>query len=133
MTPFDLVVILLIANAVQNAMVGPDTSVTGGLIAAGVLIVANYVVAQLRERVSWFRIIVEGKPTLLVSDGEFLRDNLKREGLDPEEVMMALREHGYDELKDIHLAVLEVDGTISIVPKQDGVLRTKHHQRFRKV
>src|SRR5438876_4332536 len=71
MTPFDLVVILLIANAVQNAMVGPDTSVTGGLIAASVLIAANYGLAIARERIPLLHRVVEGTPTLLVHDGKF--------------------------------------------------------------
>src|SRR3972149_4778799 len=82
MTPFDLVVILLIANAVQNAMVGPDTSVTGGLIAAGALIAANYGIALAREHVPLLRRAVEGTPTLLINDGQFLQEHLKQEGLD---------------------------------------------------
>src|SRR3990172_1648348 len=73
MTPFDLVVILLIANAVQNAMVGPDTSVTGGLIAAGVLVTVNYGVAGARQRLPWLRRAVEGTPTLLINDGKFVQ------------------------------------------------------------
>src|SRR3989304_1236290 len=80
MTPFDLVVILLIANAVQNAMVGPDTSVTGGLIAAGVLIVGNYGVAQARERLPWLRRAVEGTPTRLVNDGRVVPGHRRRGG-----------------------------------------------------
>ena len=116
MTPFDLVVILLIANAVQNAMVGPDTSVTGGLIAAGVLIVGNYGVAEGRERLPWLRRAVEGTPTLLINDGKLVREHLRREGLDEDEVLMAIREHGVADVKDVRMAVLETDGSISIVP-----------------
>jgi uncharacterized membrane protein YcaP (DUF421 family) len=130
MTPFDLVVILLIANAVQNAMVGPDTSVTGGLIAAGVLIVANYGVAQARERLPWLRRAVEGTPTLLINDGKFVSEHLRREGLEEEEVLMAIREHGVADLKDVRMAVLEVDGSISIVPTDAQAMRTRRHVRF---
>src|SRR5574342_1237622 len=82
MTVFDLVVILLIANAVQNAMVGPDTSVTGGLIAAAVLVTANYGLAMARERLPFLRRAVEGSPTLLINDGKFVTEHLQREGLD---------------------------------------------------
>src|SRR5213594_4265740 len=82
MTPFDLVVILLIANAVQNAMVGPDTSVTGGLIAASVLIAANYGLAFARERVPFLRRAVEGTPTLLIHGGELVPEHLRSEGMD---------------------------------------------------
>src|SRR5438105_8017908 len=116
MTPFDLVVILLIANAVQNAMVGPDTSVTGGLIAATVLVVLNYGLAQAREKLPLLRRALEGTPTLLINDGKFIEEHLRREGLDEDLVMMAIREHGVEDLKDVKLAVLETDGSISIVP-----------------
>jgi len=132
MTPFDLVVILLIANAVQNAMVGPDTSVTGGLIAAAVLIVVNYGVAQARERLPWLRRAVEGAPTILIKDGKFVADHLRREGLEEEEVLMAIREHGVAGLKDVRLAVLEVDGSISIVPADAKATRTRRHVRVLK-
>jgi uncharacterized membrane protein YcaP (DUF421 family) len=130
MTPFDLVVILLIANAVQNAMVGPDTSVTGGLIAAGVLIVGNYGIAQVRERVPWLRRAIEGTPTLLINDGQFVLQHLRREGLDEDEVLMAIREHGLTELKEVQMAVLETDGSISIVPTDSRTMRTRKHTRF---
>ena len=130
MTPFDLVVILLVANAVQNAMVGTDTSVTGGLIAAGILIAANFTVAQARERLPWLRRAVEGTPTVLVNDGQLVMENLQREGLDADEVMMAIREHGVDSLEDVKLAVLETDGSISIVPADARTLRTRRHTRF---
>ena len=132
MTPFDMVVILLIANAVQNAMVGTDTSVTGGLIAAGVLIVGNYGIALARERVPLLRRAVEGTPTLLINDGKFVGEHLKREGLDEDEVMMAIREHGIADLSEVKLAVLEVDGSISIVPAEATTLRTRKHARFLK-
>jgi uncharacterized membrane protein YcaP (DUF421 family) len=129
MAPFDLVVILLIANAVQNAMVGPDTSLTGGLIAAAVLIVVNYGVAQARERVPLFRRAVEGTPTLLIHDGKFLRANLRNENLEEDEVMMSLREHGVSDVAEVKMAVLETDGSISIVPIDAKTVRTKKRVR----
>ena len=132
MTPFDLVVILLIANAVQNAMVGPDTSVTGGLIAAGVLVTVNYGLAAARERLPWLRRAVEGTPTLLINDGKFVREHLRREGLEEDEVLMAIREHGVSDVKDVRMAVLETDGSISIVPVDAGAMRTRRHVRFAK-
>mgnify|MGYP001126562439 CR=1 FL=1 len=130
MTPFDLVLILLVANAVQNAMVGSDTSVTGGLIAAGVLIVGNYGLAQARERLAWLRRAVEGTPTLLINDGKFVQEHLRREGLDEDEVLMAIRERGVMDVKDVRMAVLEVDGSISIVPADSKAMRTRKHVRF---
>jgi hypothetical protein len=86
MTPFDLVVILLIANAVQNSMVGHDVSVTGGLIAAAVLLVGNYGLARLSSRVGWLERVVEGEPTLLVRNGKFIEKSLEREDVDKEEI-----------------------------------------------
>lgn len=130
MTPFDLVVILLIANAVQNAMVGPDTSVTGGLIAAAVLVTANYGLARARERVPFLRRAVEGMPTLLINDGRFVTEHLQQEGLDEDMVLMAIREHGIADVGDVRMAVLETDGSISIVPANAGAVRTRKHSRF---
>ena len=116
MTTFDLVVLLLLANAVQNAMVGPDKSLTGGVLAAVVLLVLNAVVARLRLRWPRLRRIIEGSPTLLVLHGEVLADHLRREGLDQETLEVALREHGLSEVGDVEMAVLEIDGSISVVP-----------------
>lgn len=132
MTPFDLVVILLIANAVQNAMVGPDTSVLGGLIAAGVLLGGNYALASGRERVPWLRSAVEGSPTLLIRNGAFVKENLRHEDIGEDEVLMATREHGIGDVKEVQTAVLETDGSISIVPKSGEAMRTRRHVRFLK-
>src|SRR5438445_6738822 len=129
MTVFDLVVILLIANAVQNAMTGPDFSVQGGLLAAGVLLVANFALSTLRIRGrSWGRIL-EGTPTVLVQNGQFLDPNLKKEKVDRDEVEMIVREHGFQSVTDVQLAVLETDGSISIVPAGANVVRTRKHVR----
>jgi uncharacterized membrane protein YcaP (DUF421 family) len=126
MTVFDLVVLLLLANAVQNAMVGPDTSLTGGLLAAVVLLLLNALVARLRLRWPVLRRIVEGSPTLLVLHGEVIADHLRREGLDQDTLEAALREHGVAELSDVEMAVLEIDGSISVVPVGST---TKHVRR----
>jgi uncharacterized membrane protein YcaP (DUF421 family) len=126
MTVFDLVVLLLIANAVQNAMVGPDTSLPGGILAAVVLLVLNAVVARLRLRWPRLRHFVEGSPTLLVLHGEVIADHLRREGLDQETLEAALREHGVANVRDVEMAVLEIDGSISVVPAGGT---TKHVKR----
>ncbi len=125
MAPFDLVLILLIANAVQNAMVGPDNSLAGGLLSAIVLLAANAVTARVRALSPGAQRLLEGQPTLLVHDGKFVQEHLHHEGLSEEEVLMAMREHGIDDPAEIKLAVLEVDGSISIVPKNSKVLRTR--------
>lgn len=129
MTPFDLVVILLIANALQNAMVGADTSLTGGLIAAATLLVANRILADLRERIPWLREAVEGEPILIVHDGHVLADRLAREGIDLAELEQAVREHGVADLSEVDTAVLEVDGTVSVIPRTDTKVRTRRRLR----
>lgn len=129
MTVFDLVVILLIANAVQNAMTGPDFSVQGGLAAAAVLLILNRAVVSLRlHNESWGRVL-EGMPTVLVQNGQFLEPHLRKEGLERAQIEMAMREHGIDGVKDVKLAVLETDGSISIVPTGANVVRTRKHVR----
>ncbi len=130
MTLFDLVLLLLIANAVQNAMVGPDTSLTGGLLAAIVLLVLNKFFARLRTHSSKLRHLLEGSPTILIAHGKPITEHLKREGLDEEMLETALREHGISDLKDVELAVLEIDGSISIVPLQATTHRIKHPLKF---
>lgn len=123
MTVFDLVVLLLIANAVQNAMVGPDTSLVGGILAAVMLLLVNAIIARLTMDWPRLRHLVEGTPTLLVLHGEVIREHMRKEGIDKESLQAALREHGVDEIKEVDMAVLEIDGSISVVPA-GGI--TKH-------
>lgn len=132
MTTFDLIVVLVIANAVQNAMVGANTSLTAGLVAAATLLGAHAVVWRLGRRFPWIRERVRGTPTLLVHEGLPLREHLDREGLDREDLLQALREHGVDDLATVKEAVLEVDGTISIVPAEGPTTRTRHRIRGRR-
>lgn len=130
MTVFDLVVILLIANAVQNSMVGPDLSVQGGVLAAFALLGANRLVSSLRLHGRWGRLI-EPTPTVLIQDGRLIRTHLRKEGLSAGDVEMAVREHGLASLENVQLAVLEPDGVISVVPKTSQVLRG--HRRVRQL
>jgi uncharacterized membrane protein YcaP (DUF421 family) len=129
MTVFDLVVVLLIANAVQNAMVGRDTSLQGGILAALVLLVVNRGIGFLRLRGTRWGRLLEGTPTVLVEEGQFIEPHLRKEGLDREEVEMAIREHGLDSVTGVRLAVLETDGSISIVPGTSRVVRSRKHVR----
>ena len=134
MTIFDLVLLLLIANAVQNAMVGPDTSLVGGLLAALVLLALNALVARLGLRWPQLRRAIAGSPTILVLHGGVIAEHLRREGLDLETVQAACREHGIADVSKVEMAVLEIDGSISIVPTDEHTkhvrrrVRTAHHQ-----
>jgi uncharacterized membrane protein YcaP (DUF421 family) len=130
MTVFDLVVLLLLANAVQNAMVGADVSLTGGVLAAVVLLAANAIVAQLRLRFPGLRHWVEGTPTILILRGKTLPTNLRREGLDDETLITALREHGLSSLEEVEMAVLEIDGTISVIPINENTRRIRRPNKL---
>jgi uncharacterized membrane protein YcaP (DUF421 family) len=130
MTVFDLVVLLLIANAVQNAMVGPDTSLIGGILAAVVLLLVNAAVARLRLRWPRLRRWVEGTPTLLVLHGEVIPQHMQQEGIDEESLLTALREHGLAEISGVEMAVLEIDGSISVVPIGETTTRVKKPLKF---
>jgi uncharacterized membrane protein YcaP (DUF421 family) len=129
MTLFDLVIILLIANAVQNAMVGPDTSLVGGLLAAFVLLATNRIFATLQLRGEWWGRLLEGTPTVLIAHGQFISANFRREGLDRAEVETAMREHGVASVDEVQLAVLETDGNIIIVPNDAKVTRPRRRVR----
>ncbi len=130
MTVFDLVVLLLIANGVQNAMIGPDTSLVGGLITAAALLGINAGVARLRLRWPRLRRLVEGTPTLLVLHGEVIEDHLRREGLDQETLEAALREHGVANISEVEMAVLETDGSVSVVPTGGETRKIKRPLKF---
>ena len=73
---------------------------------------------------------MEGTPTLLINDGKFVPEHLRREGLEEDEVLMAICEHGVSDVKDVRMAVLETDGSISIVPVDAGAIPTRRHVRF---
>jgi uncharacterized membrane protein YcaP (DUF421 family) len=132
MTPFDLVVILVIANAVQNAMTGGDNSLIGGVIAAATLTGVNIAVGRWGSRVPVFRRLVASEPTLLLQDGKPIQAHLDRERVDVEELEMAARQHGIAELSEVAAAILEEDGSISIIPKEGGRIR-RTPRRFRQL
>ena len=113
MTPFDLTLLLLLSNSVQNAMTGPDTSLLGGAVAAATLLIMNYVIANVSGRNRRVRRVLEGEPSLLVHDGKPIESHMAREHVSMDELHRALREHGINSLDQVALAVLEVDGSIS--------------------
>ncbi len=110
----DLVFILLISNAVQNAMVGPSASLESGLIAALTLFALNYIFRLLTHSKKLAKII-EGQPLMLIYKGKILRKHLAQSGITNEELMQAVREHGVEKISEVNMAVLEVDGNISIM------------------
>lgn len=115
MSPFDLVLLLVLSNAVQNSMNGGDNTVGGGFILAGTLVAFNaligYITSHSRTAEKW----VEGVPQVLVFEGKAIKKTLASEGLTMDELEGAMRATGCPDIKDIHLATLEVNGQISIV------------------
>jgi uncharacterized membrane protein YcaP (DUF421 family) len=132
-TLFDLVMVLLVANAVQPAMTGPDTSLAGGLLIILTLVVTNRVLAEGRRRIPLLRLILESPATTVARDGEWLTDAVNREGLDAADLEEALREHGIASVAEVAMAVLEPDGSISVVPRKGpAVARSRRRVRILK-
>ena len=114
----DLVFILLISNAVQNAMVGSNTTLAGGLVAAASLFIANFLFKQLMYRFPRLDNLVEGEATMLIYDGKLIEKNTKKARITYQEIMEILREHGVSSIEEVDLAVLEVDGNISVLSEK---------------
>lgn len=129
MTIYDLVLIIVLANSVQNAMVGNDTTLVGGIVAAVTLLVLNRTLSLIFGRSRRLRHLMVGQPILILSDGKLIAERMRREGITRDQVLAALREHGILRIEDAQMAVLEVDGTISVVPASAGVYRSRHHYR----
>lgn len=129
----DLIFILLISNAVQNAMVNGDwKSLWMGMVAAGTLFILNYLLKIIMYKSDFFSKLVEGEPVLLVYQGNIIQENLQREKITLNELDAAAREHGVDKISDVGLAVLENDGNISIV-SIDTNKKTQVKRKGRKI
>ena len=117
MAPFDLVLLLVLSNAVQNAMNGGDNSVTGGVISAVTLVGANWMVGLLTYRSKKVEALVEGRPEVLIHNGKLYEKTLEHSKLTHHEMMSSLREAGCACVEDVQSALLENDGNISVVPR----------------
>lgn len=114
----DLVFILLISNSVQNAMVGPNTSLNGGLVAAGSLFLVNYTLKQILYRSKKMSNLIQGESILLIYNGIANMENCKKAEITIEELEAAVREHGAKDIQKVELAILEVDGNISVISNE---------------
>jgi uncharacterized membrane protein YcaP (DUF421 family) len=132
MTPFDLTLLLLLSNSVQNAMTGPDTSLAGGIVAAVTLLLMNYLIAEFSGGNRRFRKFVQGQPSLLVHDGQLILAHMAKEHVSMDELERALREHGINTYHDVALGVLEVDGSISLLKYEDVNPTARTHLARRK-
>lgn len=118
LNPFDLVVLLMLSNTVQNAIIGEDSSITGGFIGAATLLALNYSLVRLVRRSRRLQRWLEGRPDVLIRDGEIQRDHLNRELITRAELVAAAHKQGIGSLKDIERCVLEPTGTISFILKR---------------
>lgn len=114
-TAFDMLLVVLLGNAVQNALLGSDNSVAGGLLLAATLIVLNWLVGMVSARSDRIEALVEGTPVLLAHDGKVYKDVLRRELVSRQDFEKALREAGIEGVDDIRMAVLETNGHITVV------------------
>ncbi|MFC5872634.1 Uncharacterized membrane protein YcaP, DUF421 family [Chryseobacterium arachidis] len=128
----DVVLLLLISNAVQNAMVGQDTSLQGGLIAALVLFGANFIVKRLMFTNRKFESFLEEDPVILIKDGKIDDQALHRVKITKDELEEAIREHGVEGIENVKLSVLEVDGNISVVSEDETSKQTNYSRIKRK-
>lgn len=119
MTPFDLTLLLLLSNSVQNAMTGPDTSLLGGMVAASVLLILNYLIANLSGVNRRFRKFIQGQPSMLIHDGQVIESHMAKEHVSMDELERAMREHGISDYHQVAIGVLEVDGSISFLKYDD--------------
>lgn len=119
MTPFDLIVLLVLSNVLQNAMIGPDNSVTGGLIGATAILMVNWVVSRITFDSPRLERAIEGVPTVLIHDGKIVETNLRRETISRADLLSNLRVQGIFDIREVRVAVLEPSGKLSVLKQGD--------------
>ncbi len=124
----DVILILLISNSVQNAMVGNNTTLSGGMAAATVLFAINFILKKLMFKYKKFSEFMLEKPEILIHDGTLDFKNLSKLNISSDEIKEAMREHGVEHFKDVKLAMLEIDGNISIITGEKNLKQT-HYKR----
>ena len=131
MTPFDLTLLLLLSNSVQNAMTGPDNSLMGGIVAAITLFLVNMLIAEYAGVNRRFRKFVQGSPSMLIHNGQVLMDHMAKEHVTMDELERSLREHSINSVKDVSIGVLEVDGSMSFLKYDDIPESVQPHKRMK--
>jgi uncharacterized membrane protein YcaP (DUF421 family) len=126
LNPFDLVVLLTLSNTVQNAIIGNDNSVTGGIIGASSLLIVNYLVVRFLYGHKRLDELVEGRADVLIQDGKLRKQNLKRELITTAQLEAAARKQGFETLDEVAKCVLEPGGTMSFIGKKPGTDELRH-------
>jgi uncharacterized membrane protein YcaP (DUF421 family) len=131
LTPLDLVVAFTLSNAVQNAIIGDDNSVTGGIIGGTVLLVVNYAFHRFLYNHKRLDRLIEGQPDVLILNGRLIRENLERELITEDQLLAVCHEQGVERFEDVQKAILETSGTISVfahhpTPDEESVAEIIH-------
>ena len=133
LNPFDLVVLLTLSNTVQNAIIGEDNSVTGGVIGASTLLIVNYVLARFVSRHEKIERFVEGEPDVLIENGQLRTDCLHKEAISIVELEAAAHKQGFASLDDIDRAVLDPSGSIAFFGKKPTPDTTRHEEILKRL
>ncbi len=128
LNPFDLVVLLTLSNTVQNAIIGDDNSVTGGILGAATLLTVNYVVVRFLYGHQKLEHLVEGDPDVLIENGRIRKERLKQELITREELEAAAHRQGFASLDEVERAVLEPGGTVSLIGKKPAPEEVRHRE-----
>jgi len=132
LNPFDLVVLLTLSNTVQNAIIGDDNSVSGGLIGATSLLAVNYLVVRFLYGHRKLDQLVEGKADVLIDNGKVRTEHLKRELITMQQLSAAARKQGFDELSEVQQCVLEPGGTLTFIGKKPDTEDVRHQELLRR-
>lgn len=126
LNPFDLVVLLFLSNILQNSIIGNDLSITGGLIGAATLLLLNYAVQRFLFDHQALDRVLEGEATVLIEDGKILHENLKKELVTEDVLIVAVHKQGLLDIADVEKAVLETDGNISVFARTPTTDAQRH-------
>jgi len=132
LNPFDLVVLLTLSNTVQNAIIGDDNSVSGGLIGATSLLVVNYLVARFLYNHRKLDRLIEGKEDVLIDKGHVKTDRLKKELISMQQLAAAARKQGFDDLSEVEQCILEPGGTMTFIKKKPDEEDVRHAEILRR-
>ncbi len=125
----DVILVLLLSNSVQNAMVGNNSSLLGGLLAATSLFLINFISKKIVVKSAFFKQLISDKPEILIHNGVIEFKTLARLGITSEELQESMREHGIQFYKDVKLAIFEIDGNISFISGENSNLKRSVHKR----
>jgi uncharacterized membrane protein YcaP (DUF421 family) len=133
LNPFDLVVLLTISNTVQNAIIGDDNSLAGGMIGATSLVITNYLVVRFLYDHRKLDQLVEGSPDALIRGGKIRKNNLKRELITMAQLEAAARKQGFGALSEVDQCILEPGGTLSFIGKKPDVEEKRHRELLNRI